>query len=874
MNLGNFTIKAAEAFQQAQQIAFNAKNPNIETEHILKALLDQEDSPVEFLLKKNNVTINLVDNKLDELIGKLPKTSGDAAQQISRDANNVVLRAGASLKSFNDEFVTPEHLLLAIIQGNDAAAKLLKDAGLTEKGLIAAIKELRKGETVTSQTQSQEFNALNKYAKNLNELARQGKLDPVIGRDEEIRRTLHILSRRTKNNPILVGEPGVGKTAIAEGIAHRIVNGDVPENLKSKIIYALDMGQLIAGAKYKGEFEERLKAVVKEVASSDGEIILFIDEIHTLVGAGGGEGAMDAANILKPALARGELRAVGATTLNEYQKFFEKDKALERRFQKVMIDEPSVEDAISILRGLKDRYETHHHVRIKDEAIIAAVELSQRYITDRFLPDKAIDLIDESAAKLRLEMNSMPEELDTLERQIRQLEIEREAIKRENDEAKLKSLNTEIANLSVERDTYKAKWKTEKEVVEKIQEAKAKVEELKQQAERLEREGDYGKVAEIRYGKIKEQETQITQLTNELNNSTEKRLLKEEVDAEDIAESIAKATGIPVTRMLQSDKEKLLQLENHLHERVVGQDEAIMAVADAIRRSRAGLQDPKKPIGSFIFLGTTGVGKTELAKALAEYLFDDESMMTRIDMSEYQEKHTVSRLVGAPPGYVGYDEGGQLTEAVRRKPYSVVLLDEIEKAHPDVWNVLLQVLDDGRLTDNKGRVVNFKNTIIIMTSNIGSHLIMEAFEDVKEKDIEAAAVKAKAEVMNLLRQTIRPEFLNRVDEIIMFQPLLKKEIAGIVKIQLDNLKKLVASSGIVLEFSDYALEYLAEQGFDPQFGARPLKRLIQKEIVNQLSKRILAGDVDKSKPVLVDVFDGVVVFRNEAMEKEKLTKKK
>ncbi len=874
MNLGNFTIKAAEAFQQAQQIAFNAKNPNIETEHILKALLDQEDSPVEFLLKKNNVTINLVDNKLDELIGKLPKTSGDAAQQISRDANNVVLRAGASLKSFNDEFVTPEHLLLAIIQGNDAAAKLLKDAGLTEKGLIAAIKELRKGETVTSQTQSQEFNALNKYAKNLNELARQGKLDPVIGRDEEIRRTLHILSRRTKNNPILVGEPGVGKTAIAEGIAHRIVNGDVPENLKSKIIYALDMGQLIAGAKYKGEFEERLKAVVKEVASSDGEIILFIDEIHTLVGAGGGEGAMDAANILKPALARGELRAVGATTLNEYQKFFEKDKALERRFQKVMIDEPSVEDAISILRGLKDRYETHHHVRIKDEAIIAAVELSQRYITDRFLPDKAIDLIDESAAKLRLEMNSMPEELDTLERQIRQLEIEREAIKRENDEVKLKLLNTEIANLSVERDTYKAKWKTEKEVVEKIQEAKAKVEELKQQAERLEREGDYGKVAEIRYGKIKEQETQITQLTNELNNSTEKRLLKEEVDAEDIAESIAKATGIPVTRMLQSDKEKLLQLENHLHERVVGQDEAIMAVADAIRRSRAGLQDPKKPIGSFIFLGTTGVGKTELAKALAEYLFDDESMMTRIDMSEYQEKHTVSRLVGAPPGYVGYDEGGQLTEAVRRKPYSVVLLDEIEKAHPDVWNVLLQVLDDGRLTDNKGRVVNFKNTIIIMTSNIGSHLIMEAFEDVKEKDIEAAAVKAKAEVMNLLRQTIRPEFLNRVDEIIMFQPLLKKEIAGIVKIQLDNLKKLVASSGIVLEFSDYALEYLAEQGFDPQFGARPLKRLIQKEIVNQLSKRILAGDVDKSKPVLVDVFDGVVVFRNEAMEKEKLTKKK
>lgn len=869
MNLGNFTIKAAEAFQQAQQIAFNAQSPNIETEHILKALLDQPDSPVEYLLKKNNVTINLVENKLDELISKLPKASGDAAQQISRDANNVVLRAGAVLKQFGDEFVTPEHILLAIVQGNDAAAKLLKNAGLSENGLVTAIKELRKGEKITSQTQSQEFNALNKYAKNLNELARQGKLDPVIGRDEEIRRTLHILSRRTKNNPILVGEPGVGKTAIAEGIAHRIVNGDVPENLKSKIIYALDMGLLIAGAKYKGEFEERLKAVVKEVSSSDGEIILFIDEIHTLVGAGGGEGAMDAANILKPALAKGDLRAVGATTLNEYQKFFEKDKALERRFQKVMVDEPSVEDAISILRGLKDRYETHHHVRIKDEAIIAAVELSSRYITDRFLPDKAIDLIDESAAKLRLEMNSMPEELDTLERQIRQLEIEREAIKRENDEAKLKELNTEIANLAVQRDTLKAKWKEEKEVVEKIQNGKAEIENLKQQAERAEREGDYGKVAEIRYGKIKEQETLINQLTSQLINSTEKRLLKEEVDAEDIAESIAKATGIPVQKMLQSDREKLLHLEEHLHERVVGQEEAITAVADAIRRSRAGLQDPKKPIGSFIFLGTTGVGKTELAKALAEYLFDDESMMTRIDMSEYQEKHTVSRLVGAPPGYVGYDEGGQLTEAVRRKPYSVVLLDEIEKAHPDVWNVLLQVLDDGRLTDNKGRVVNFKNTIIIMTSNIGSHLIMDAFEKVTEKNIEAATEKAKLEVMNLLRQTIRPEFLNRVDEIIMFQPLLKKEIAGIVKIQLNNLKKLVADSGIQLQFSDYALEFLAEQGFDPQFGARPLKRLIQKEIVNQLSKRILAGDIDKTKPVLVDVFDGVVVFRNETPEKVK-----
>jgi ATP-dependent Clp protease ATP-binding subunit ClpB len=868
MNLGNFTIKAAEAFQQAQQLAFNAKNPNIETEHILKALLEQQDSPVEYLLKKNNVTVNLVDSKIDELIGKLPTTTGEPAQSISREANSVVLRAGSALKQFNDEFITPEHLLLAIVQGNDSAAKLLKNAGLTEKGLIAAIKELRKGDTVTSQTQSQEFNSLNKYAKNLNELARQGKLDPVIGRDEEIRRTLHILSRRTKNNPILVGEPGVGKTAIAEGIAHRIVNGDVPENLKSKIIYALDMGQLIAGAKYKGEFEERLKGVVKEVSTSDGEIILFIDEIHTLVGAGGGEGAMDAANILKPALARGELRAIGATTLTEYQKFFEKDKALERRFQRVVIDEPSVEDAISILRGLKDRYETHHHVRIKDEAIIAAVELSHRYITDRFLPDKAIDLIDESAAKLRLEMNSMPEELDKLERQIRQLEIEREAIKRENDDSKLKDLNTEIANLAVQRDTLKAKWKEEKEIVEKIQNAKAGIEQLKQEAEQAERNGEYGKVAEIRYGKIKEQEQIISEQSKQLAVISEKRLLKEEVDAEDIAESVAKITGIPVTKMLQSDREKLLHLEEHLHERVVGQDEAITAVADAIRRSRAGLGDPRKPIGSFIFLGTTGVGKTELAKALAEYLFDDEGMMTRIDMSEYQEKHTISRLVGAPPGYVGYDEGGQLTEAVRRKPYSVVLLDEIEKAHPDVWNVMLQVLDDGRLTDNKGRVVNFKNTIIIMTSNIGSSIIQEHFEDVNEKNVDEVTEKARVEVMNLLRQTIRPEFLNRVDEIIMFRPLMKKEIKSIVRIQLDQLKKQVEKNGMQLEFSDYALEYLSDQGFDPQYGARPLKRLIQKEIVNQLSKKILAGDVDREHPVLVDVFDGTVVFRNESEEQE------
>ena len=863
MNLNNFTVKAAEVVQQAQQLAFNAKNPAIETEHILKSLLDMEDSPVEYLLKKNNVTIQLLENKLEELLKKLPMITGEPAQQIGREANNVLLRAGSVLKTFGDEFVTPEHILLAIVQGNDAVGKLLKDSGLAEKGLVTAIKDLRKGSTITSQTQEASFNALNKYARNLNELARAGKLDPVIGRDEEIRRTLHILSRRTKNNPILVGEPGVGKTAIAEGLAMRIINGDVPENLKTKIIYALDMGQLIAGAKYKGEFEERLKSVVKEVETSDGEIILFIDEIHTLVGAGGGDGAMDAANILKPALARGELRAIGATTLNEYQKFFEKDKALERRFQKVLIDEPTVEDAISILRGLKDRYETHHHVRIKDEAIIAAVELSHRYITDRFLPDKAIDLIDESAAKLRIEMNSMPEELDKLERQIRQLEIEREAIKREQDEEKLKALNTEIANLSVERDTYMAKWKEEKELVEKLQKAKSEIDQLKLEADQAERNGDYGRVAEIRYGKVKEQEAIIAGLSEQLSDLSEKRLLKEEVDAEDIAESIAKATGIPVSRMLQSEKEKLLHLEDELHKRVVGQEEAIEAVSDAIRRSRAGLQDPRKPIGSFIFLGTTGVGKTELAKALAEFLFDDENMMTRIDMSEYQEKHTVSRLVGAPPGYVGYDEGGQLTEAVRRKPYSVVLLDEIEKAHPDVFNILLQVLDDGRLTDNKGRVVNFKNAIIIMTSNLGSHIIQQNFEEVTEKNLELVMERTREEVVALLKQTIRPELLNRIDEIIMFQPLMKKEIKGIIRIQLQHLSNLLADAGVDLKFSDYALEYLAENGYDPQFGARPLKRLIQKQIVNQLSKKILMGNIDKSRPVMVDVFDGVVVFRNE-----------
>jgi len=866
MNLNNFTIQATEVVQSAQQLAFNSQNPNIESEHILLALLEQKNSPVEYLLKKNNVSVQVLLSKLKEALLKLPKTDVSPAQSFSRDASNVILRAGSVIGKFGDEFVTPEHLLLSLMAGNDAVSKMIKESGATESGVQQAIKELRKGEKIKSQTQETQFNTLEKYAKNLIEMARQGKLDPVIGRDEEIRRTLHILTRRSKNNPILVGEPGVGKTAIAEGLAMRIVNGDVPENLKSKLIYALDMGQLIAGAKYKGEFEERLKSVVKEVATSEGEIILFIDEIHTLVGAGGGEGAMDAANILKPALARGELRAIGATTLNEYQKYFEKDKALERRFQKVMIEEPGVEDAISILRGLKDRYETHHHVRIKDEAIIAAVELSNRYITDRFLPDKAIDLIDESAAKLRLEMNSMPEELDKLERQIRQLEIEREAIKREDDEVKMKELNTELANLAVQRDTLKAKWKEEKELVEKVQQAKADIEQFKQQAEKAEREGDYGTVAEIRYGKIKQKEAEIASFSEELEKTNEKRLLKEEVDAEDIAENVAKATGIPVSKMMQSDREKLLQLEDHLHERVVGQEEAITAVADAIRRSRAGLQDPKKPIGSFIFLGTTGVGKTELAKTLAAYLFDDESMLTRIDMSEYQEKHTVSRLVGAPPGYVGYEEGGQLTEAVRRKPYSVVLLDEIEKAHPDVWNVLLQVLDDGRLTDNKGRLVNFKNTIIIMTSNIGSHLIQDAYEKALPDQIDLASERAKTDVMNLLKQTIRPEFLNRVDEIIMFEPLNRKDIKKIIEIQLNGLKKIVEDSDIELHFTTYTIDYLAEHGFDTQFGARPLKRLIQKEIVNQLSKKILAGDIDKVKPVTIDVFDGVVVFRNDKKE--------
>lgn len=868
MNLNQFTIKAQEAVAAAQQSAFNARNPQIETAHMLKALLDDNTNTIEFLLKKNDANMNAIRQKLDETLKRLPTGSAEGGQAISRELNQAVLKAVSLLKEFNDEFVSPEHVLAGLLSVNDATGNLLRDAGLNEKTLLKSIAAIRKGDTVKSQGDQADYQSLKKFAKNLNEMAAAGKLDPVIGRDEEIRRTLHILSRRSKNNPILVGEPGVGKTAIVEGLAHRIINSDVPENLKSKIIYALDMGQLIAGAKYKGEFEERLKNVIKEVTESDGQIILFIDEIHTLVGAGGGgDSAMDAANILKPALARGELRAIGATTLNEYQKYFEKDKALERRFQKVMVEEPSMEDAISILRGLKDRYESHHHVQIRDEAIIAAVELSHRYITDRFLPDKAIDLIDESAAKLKLEMNSMPEELDELERRLRQLEIEREAIKREKDEKKLEELGREIADLTDQRDAFRIRWQHEKEQVDAVQKIKTGIEQLKQEADQAERNGDFGKVAEIRYGKIKEQETLLAAAVQNLEQEshTHKRLLKEEVDAEDIAENVAKATGIPVARMMQSEREKLLHLEAHLHQRVVGQEEAITAVADAIRRSRAGLQDARKPIGSFIFLGTTGVGKTELAKALAEYLFDDDAMMTRIDMSEYQEKHSVSRLVGAPPGYVGYDEGGQLTEAVRRKPFSVVLFDEIEKAHPDVFNTLLQVLDDGRLTDNKARVVNFKNTLIIMTSNMGSQIIQENFEHVTEKNVDEVTERTKEEVMVLLKQTIRPEFLNRIDEVIMFKPLMRSEIKGIIRIQLNQLKGMLAEQGIQLDFSDYALDYLSEHGFDPQFGARPLKRLIQREIINLLSKKIIAGDIDKTKPVLVDVFDGVVVFRNDAV---------
>ncbi len=864
MNLQQFTIKSQEVIQQAQQMAMQMDHQQIGNEHILKSLLGGDDEVVSYLLKKLNVNVQHVQQKLDEQIAALPKVAGKGGEFISRDANLTIAKSQTHLKEFGDEFVSVEHLLLGMLSGNDNVTKLLKSQGVNEKDLKAAIKELRKGATMNTQSGENQINSLNKYAINLNERAKSGKLDPVIGRDEEIRRVLHILSRRTKNNPILVGDPGVGKTAIAEGIAHRIVNSDVPENLKSKTIFSLDMGALIAGAKYKGEFEERLKAVINEVMLSEGQIILFIDEIHTLVGAGGGgEGAMDAANILKPALARGELRAIGATTLNEYQKYFEKDKALERRFQKVIVDEPSIEDSVSILRGLKERYENHHKVRIKDEAIIASVELSSRYISDRKLPDKAIDLIDEAAAKMRLEMDSVPEALDEIERRIRQLEIEREAIKREKDEKKLEELSKDIAELSEERNGLKAKWQQEKDIVDKIQQQKGDIEQFKLQAEQAEREGDYGRVAELRYGKIKESETNLIALEGDLKKlDAGKRLMKEEVDAEDIAEIVAKWTGIPVQKMLESDRMKLLRLEAELHNRVVGQDEAIVAVADAIRRSRAGLQDPRKPIGSFIFLGTTGVGKTELAKAISSYLFNDEHAMTRIDMSEYQERHSVSRLIGAPPGYVGYDEGGQLTEAVRRKPYSVILLDEIEKAHPDVFNILLQVLDDGRLTDNKGRTVDFKNAIIIMTSNIGSHIIQERFEGVTENNLLAVTEIAKIEVMELLRKTIRPEFLNRVDEIIMFKPLLRSEIKGIVVIQLKLLSEMLAERAIQLSFTDPLIDWLAEEGFDPQFGARPLKRVIQKEIVNELSKRILAGDVTSDAQINIGIQQGVVTFKN------------
>lgn len=861
MNFNNFTIKSQEAVQQAQQIAQGYGHQQIENEHLLKAIFEVDENVVPFILKKLNVNIPILKQILDKQLETFPKVSGGEIM-LSREANKTMLEAASIAKKMNDEFVSIEHLLLAILDSKSAIAQSLKDQGVTEKGMRAAIKELRGGENVTSQSAEETYNSLNKYAKNLNQLAKDGKLDPVIGRDEEIRRILQILSRRTKNNPMLVGEPGTGKTAIAEGLAHRIVDGDVPENLKTKQIYSLDMGALIAGAKYKGEFEERLKAVIKEVTSSEGDIVLFIDEIHTLIGAGGGQGAMDAANILKPALARGELRAIGATTLDEYQKYFEKDKALERRFQRVVVDEPDTESAISILRGIKEKYETHHKVRIKDEAIIAAVELSERYITNRFLPDKAIDLMDEAASKLRMEINSKPEELDVLDRKIMQLEIEVEAIKRENDETKLKGLYADLANLKEERNELNAKWQSEKEVVDNVQNLKTQIEEFKLEAERAEREGDFGKVAELRYGKIKEAQEELSKLETQLAEQEDgTSMIKEEVTREDIAEVVAKWTGIPVTKMLQSDREKLLTLEDHLHKRVVGQYEAITAVSDAIRRSRAGLQDEKKPIGSFLFLGTTGVGKTELAKALAEYLFDDENAMTRIDMSEYQERHSVSRLVGAPPGYVGYEEGGQLTEAVRRKPYSVVLLDEIEKAHPDTFNILLQVLDEGRLTDNKGRVADFKNTIIIMTSNMGSQIIQERFETVK--DPETAMEGAKVEVLGMLKQTMRPEFLNRIDDIIMFTPLSKADIHQIVELQLKGVSRMLLKQNIILDATPEAIQYLSEKGYDPQFGARPVKRVIQREVLNELSKEILAGKITTDSIILLDSFNDSLVFRNQ-----------
>jgi len=861
MNLNNYTIKSQEAIQQAQQLAQSLGHQQIENEHILKAIFEVDENVTPFILKKLNVNLELLNQILNKQLESFSKVSGGDIM-LSREASKTLNEASIIAKKMNDEYVSIEHLLLAILKSKSSISQSLKDQGVTEKGMLAAIEELRKGDRVTSQSAEETYNTLSKYAKNLNELAASGKLDPVIGRDEEIRRILQILSRRTKNNPMLVGEPGTGKTAIVEGLAHRIIAGDIPENLKDKIIFSLDMGALIAGAKFKGEFEERLKAVIKEVTNSDGNIVLFIDEIHTLVGAGGGQGAMDAANILKPALARGELRAIGATTLDEYQKYFEKDKALERRFQKVFVDEPDTESAISILRGIKEKYETHHKVRIKDEAIIASVELSQRYITDRFLPDKAIDLMDEAAAKIRMEINSKPEELDVLDRKIMQLEIEIEAIKREKDEKKLKGLRFDLENLKEERNSIHAKWKSEKEVVDAIQNLKTDIENYKQEADIAERDGDFGKVAELRYGKIKEANEELYKLEEKLAaNEDGDSLIKEEVTTEDIAEVVAKWTGVPVTKMLQSDREKLLKLEEELHHRVVGQEEAIVAVSDAIRRSRAGLQDPKKPIGTFLFLGTTGVGKTELAKALAEYMFDDENAMTRIDMSEYQERHSVSRLVGAPPGYVGYDEGGQLTEAVRRKPYSVVLLDEIEKAHPDTFNILLQVLDEGRLTDNKGRVADFKNTVIIMTSNMGSHIIQEKFETIK--DVDAAMEASKGEVLNLLKQTVRPEFLNRIDDIIMFTPLSENDIQEIVSLQLKGLTKMLAKQNITLDATEEAVKYLAKLGYDPQYGARPVKRVIQKEVLNVLSKEILSGKVSTDSIILIDSFDGKLVFRNE-----------
>ncbi|MFT6948494.1 MAG: ATP-dependent Clp protease ATP-binding subunit ClpB [Vicingaceae bacterium] len=861
MNFKNYTIKSQEVIQLAQQMANSSNHQAIENGHILKTILDTDENVTPFLLKKLGVNVGIIKKATDSILKGYPTVQG-GDQYLSKNASSTLQQANGLLKAFGDEFISIEHIIMALLKGSDAIAQLLKDSGLNEKDLKAAILELRKGENVTSANAEDNYNSLEKYANNLNKLAANNKLDPVIGRDEEIRRVLQILSRRTKNNPILIGEPGVGKTAIAEGLAHRIINEDVPDNLKSKQIYSLDMGALIAGAKYKGEFEDRLKSVIKEVTSANGEIVLFIDEIHTLVGAGGGEGAMDAANILKPALARGELRAIGATTLNEYQKYFEKDKALERRFQKVLIDEPSNEDAISILRGIKEKYETHHRVQIKDEAIIAAVELSQRYITDRFLPDKAIDLIDEAAAKLRMEMNSKPEELDELDRKVMQLEIEREAIKREKDNVKLKLLSEEIANLNERRNALNAKWQAEREIVDGIQKAKEEIENYKYEAEAAERAGNYEKVAEIRYGKIKESEANLEKFKALLIESKERStLIKEEVDAEEIADVVSRWTGIPISKMLQSEREKLLYLEDELHKRVVGQNEAIEAVSDAIRRSRAGLQDDKKPIGSFILLGTTGVGKTELAKSLSEYLFSDENAMTRIDMSEYQERHAVSRLIGAPPGYVGYDEGGQLTEAVRRKPYSVILLDEIEKAHPDVFNILLQVLDDGRLTDNKGRVVNFKNTIIIMTSNLGSDIIQEKFEDLDENKIDTVMEYAKKEVMALLRKTLRPEFLNRIDETIMFTPLTKDNVKEIVKIQLNGIEKLAAKSNISITATNEVINYLSEIGYDPQFGARPIKRALQREVLNQLSKDILASKIAPGDVVIMDVFENQVVFR-------------